>query len=87
MGSIDTRADIRGQPLMTKTEIRKLAKESTSYGYFDHGATVSVNCPLCHRRIEADYSMWATDDKGNRLNKVQQVRAAVAEHLTYDEHT
>jgi hypothetical protein len=69
---------------MTKTEIRMLAQESTSYGYFDHGATLSINCPRCRTEVVAHYSMWVTDDKGKRMSKVQQLRAAVADHLTHE---
>jgi hypothetical protein len=73
-----------GGPVMTQTEMRALAQETTSYGYFDHGATLSVDCMLCQGTVTVDYSMWATDGKGKRLSKVQQLRAEVFQHLTWD---
>jgi len=76
---------------MNITQARKLAHQSTQYGYFDHGDTLAVDCRTCrdvdHKRhtVTTVYSMWATDGKGKRLNKIQQVRRAVLEHLI-DEH-
>lgn len=72
---------------MKKTEIRKLAQQSTLYGYFDYGATLAVNCPLKCGMVETPYSMWATDSKGKRLSKIQQLRVAVAEHLEVSHDT
>ena len=69
---------------MTKTEMRKLAQESTSYGYYDHGATLSVKCPLCKCDVVTSYSMWAMDDKGRYMTKVAQLRAAVLDHLVWE---
>jgi hypothetical protein len=76
---------------MNITQARKLAHTSTQYGYFDQGGTLWVNCPLrkdgCSHRPATTYSMWATDGKGKRLNKIQQIRRAVFEHLRDDHGT
>ena len=33
--------------------------------------------------VVTNYSMWTTDDKGKRMTKVAQLRAAVLEHLVW----
>ena len=76
---------------MNITQARALAQKSTQYGDYDHSATLSVDCTQCrdvdHKRftVTTVYSMWATDGKGKRLSKIQQLRRAVLEHLL-DEH-
>jgi hypothetical protein len=72
---------------MTKTEMRRLAQQSTRYGFFDYGAKLAVDCPLCRKHVEVVYSMWTTDGKGKRLSKIQQVRAEVFEHLKWEHNT
>lgn len=65
-------------------EARALAKESTSYGYFDHGASVSVRCPKCQHDVVVGYHLHASDSKGKRLSKVDQLRQGVFEHLQWN---
>lgn len=73
---------------MTKTEMRKLAQQSTRYGYFDYGSELAVDCPLCRKHIRVAYHLWAADGKGKRLNKIAQLRAGMVEHFSqaHDKH-
>ena len=66
---------------MKVTEIRRLAMQSTRYGWYDHGSTVAATCPLCRKHVVTQYSMWATAPNGKRLSKIQQARNGVADHL------
>jgi len=63
---------------MTRAEMHKLAQESTSYGYYDHGVTLSVKCPLCKHDVVAEYIY---------MTEVQQLRAAVLDHLIEEHQT
>jgi hypothetical protein len=69
---------------MTKTEMRKLAKQSTCHGFFDHGAKLSANCPACKKRIQVDYSIHSRDSKGRAMSKTAQIHAEMFEHLKWD---
>lgn len=66
------------------TEARKLARRSTDHGHYEKGSTLSVNCPMCRSLISISYSLHATDSKGKRLSKIDQLRREVFEHVQWN---
>ena len=70
---------------MTRTEAKRLARLARRHGYFDNHYSRStagprllwVYCPLCHRRVEAEHSLYAGTISA-------QLDAAVLYHLDGD---
>ena len=68
---------------MTKTEARKLARQSTRYGYYRYGVDLSAICPQCRHPVGVKRRPFEVDSKGRPLNEVEQLRRAVFDHLQW----
>jgi hypothetical protein len=67
-----------GVPPLSRSAMKKLAREARKYGHFKNGVKVWLACPRCRRRVELTFSQYEG-------TLIKQLDAAVIRHLSDDE--